>query len=165
MSPAEVRGRNRFEAIGCVNCHSGPMFSVYKSQVIAVPDNRKLAASDAGDNQTYAFRTASLRNLAYTAPYMHSGVFDSLGEVVNFYTRVGRGRRGGRGDGGGGFQGRTQNPNVTRDRLDPLVLQLNMRGGRQDDLVAFLGALNDPDFDRTIPERVPSGLPVGGRIR
>ena len=91
-----------------------------------MPDNGKLAVSDAGINADYAFRTASLRNLAYTAPYMHSGVFDSLREVVNFYNRVGRGGgRGGRRGGG------TQNPNVTRDQLDPLVLRLNLRGGRQ----------------------------------
>jgi cytochrome c peroxidase len=39
-------------------------------------------------------------------------------------------------------------------------------GGRgQRDLIAFLGALNDPAFDRTIPARVPSGLAVGGRLR
>ena len=30
------------------------------------------------------------------------------------------------------------------------------------DIVAFLEALSDPDFDRTVPDSVPSGLPVGG---
>jgi cytochrome c peroxidase len=33
------------------------------------------------------------------------------------------------------------------------------------DLIEFLIALSDDSFDRTIPERVPSGLPVGGNIR
>jgi cytochrome c peroxidase len=32
------------------------------------------------------------------------------------------------------------------------------------DIVAFLGALTDTAFDRTIPARVPSGLPPGGRV-
>jgi hypothetical protein len=32
------------------------------------------------------------------------------------------------------------------------------------DIVAFLGALTDTEFDRTIPGRVPSGLPPGGSI-
>lgn len=36
--------------------------------------------------------------------------------------------------------------------------------GRRLELVAFLEALNDDEFDRTVPERGPSGLPVGGRI-
>ena len=31
-------------------------------------------------------------------------------------------------------------------------------------LLEFLRALDDPAFDRTIPQRVPSGLPVGGRL-
>jgi len=33
------------------------------------------------------------------------------------------------------------------------------------DIIAFLNALTDTNFDRTIPARVPSGLPPGGRIR
>lgn len=33
------------------------------------------------------------------------------------------------------------------------------------DIVVFLEALTDPSFDRTVPERVPSGLPPGGQIR
>jgi cytochrome c peroxidase len=39
-----------------------------------------------------------------------------------------------------------------------------MRGRGQRELIAFLHALDDPGFDRTIPDRVPSGLPVGGRL-
>jgi cytochrome c peroxidase len=123
-----------------------------------VPDNPKLSASDSGVNKTYAFRTASLRNLSATAPYMHNGVFASLNDVINFYQRINRGggRRGG---------GRGTNPQVSRDQIDPLARQLNMRGRGQRDIIAFLGALNDPDFDKTMPDRVPSGLPVGGRLQ
>ena len=33
------------------------------------------------------------------------------------------------------------------------------------DIIAFLNALTDTNFDRTIPARVPSGLPPGGLIR
>jgi cytochrome c peroxidase len=32
------------------------------------------------------------------------------------------------------------------------------------DIIAFLEALTDEDFDKVIPARVPSGLPVGGLI-
>jgi hypothetical protein len=32
------------------------------------------------------------------------------------------------------------------------------------DIPAFLDALNDARFDRQVPPRVPSGLPVGGAI-
>jgi cytochrome c peroxidase len=50
---------------------------------------------------------------------------------------------------------------VTRDQIDPLARGLRLGGRGQRDLIAFLEAPNDPNFDRTIPERVPSGLPVG----
>jgi cytochrome c peroxidase len=149
----------RFESTGCLNCHNGPMFSDFTAHVLGVPDNPKLPQSDAGVNNTYAFRTASLRNLNATGPYMHNGVFTSLSEVINFYQRIsgGGGRRAGRGT--------APNLQVSRDQIDPLVLRLNMRGRGQRDLMAFLRALNDPSFDKTIPERVPSGLPVGGRLQ
>jgi cytochrome c peroxidase len=57
------------------------------------------------------------------------------------------------------------NPQVNRDQIDTLARQLNMRGGGQQDLIAFLRALDDPSFDRTVPEQVPSGLAVGGRLQ
>jgi cytochrome c peroxidase len=154
MNAAELRGMRRFERIGCANCHSGPMFSDFKLHVLGVPDNPKLAVSDGGQGNSYAFRTASLRNLTLTAPYMHSGVFATLEDVLEFYDDV-RSRRGG---------ARNRNHYVDREQLDPLLRRL--RGVDEDDpdLIAFLRALSDESFDKTIPLRVPSGLPVGGRI-
>ena len=159
LSAEQVRGMERFESAGCIQCHSGPMFSDFASHVLGVPDSAKLSESDSGVNHTYAFRTPSLRNLGSTAPYMHNGAFATLPEVINFYQRVSRG--GGR----GGRGGRAVNPNVSRDQIDPLARALNMRGRGQRDLVAFLRALDDLSFDRTVPARVPSGLPVGGRLQ
>ena len=157
MSEAAVRGMDRFQRIGCVNCHKGPMFSDYKLHVLGVPDNRLLTQTDAGGvDGGYAFRTASLRNLRYTAPYMHSGVLEDLQDVLRFYNRVQR---------GGGNRPGARNTNVSRDQLDPLVRQLRGVGRGNGDLLAFLDALNDEAFDRTIPARVPSGLAVGGNIR
>ena len=170
LSPEQLRGMERFQSVGCINCHSGPMFSDFATHVLAVPDSPKLAESDSGVNKTYAFRTASLRNLSATAPYMHNGAFATLPEVVNFYQRISRGGgRGGGGRGGGGRGGGGRpalvNPQVSRDQIDPLARQLNMRGRGQGDLIAFLRALDDPNFDRTVPDRVPSGLPVGGQLQ
>jgi len=160
LSAEQLRGMEQFQSVGCINCHNGPMLSDFATHVLAVPDNPKLPASDAGVNNTYAFRTPSLRNLSATAPYMHNGIFATLPEVVGFYQRINRGvgrRDGGRGGGG--------NPQVGPDQVDPLVRQLNMRFREQGDLIAFLRALDDPNFDRTVPDRVPSGLPVGGRLQ
>ena len=55
--------------------------------------------------------------------------------------------------------------NVSRDQLDPLLRQLRGVDDDDEDLLAFLAALSDGSFDRTTPQRVPSGLAVGGRIR
>jgi cytochrome c peroxidase len=162
LTPEQVRGMERFQSVGCIECHNGPMLSDFVAHVLAVPDNSKLRESDSGVNKMYAFRTPSLRNLGATAPYMHNGAFATLPDVVAFYQRISRG--GGR---RGGFFGgaRGINANVTGDQIDPLVRQLNMRGRGQPDIIAFLRSLDDPDFDRTIPEKVPSGLPVGGRVQ
>ena len=157
MNASEIRGMRRFERIGCANCHSGPMFSDFKLHVLGVPDNPKLAASDGGKDGSYAFRTASLRNLTLTAPYMHSGVFVTLEDVLEFYDDV-RSRR-------GGARNRNRNQYVGREQLDPLLQRLRGVDEDDSDLVAFLRALSDETFDRAIPARVPSGLPVGGRIQ
>jgi cytochrome c peroxidase len=95
----------------------------------------------------YAFRTASLRNLRYTAPYMHNGRFSTLGGVLEFYDDL------------------PENPNVRRRDVDPLARRLNDPDDAADAIIAFLGALNDDSFDKSIPSRVPSGLNVGGRIQ
>ncbi|HET6745420.1 MAG TPA: cytochrome-c peroxidase, partial [Candidatus Limnocylindria bacterium] len=149
MTPDQVRGMEQFDRAGCANCHSGPMFSDFKPHVLGVPDNARLTGSDAGIAGSYAFRTPSLRNLRYTAPYMHSGTFQTLQDVLGFY-RAGRRR--------------PQNPNVRRDQLDPLLGQVNVGRGNFD-IIAFLNALNDEGFDKRIPSRVPSGLTPGGNIQ
>ena len=160
MTRDQIEGMRRFERVGCANCHNGPMFSDYKVHVLGVPDNDVLPQSDRGmaDMPTalrtssfvgtpYAFRTASLRNLKFTAPYMHSGVFRTLFDVIEFYDDV------------------PENPNVGRREVDPLARQLDDPDDEAGAIIAFLEALNDDTFDKTIPPRVPSGLNLGGRIQ
>jgi cytochrome c peroxidase len=171
MTEKQVRGMQRFEEIGCIRCHNGPMFSDYKLHVMGVPDNPALPASDGGAQKppcpaspqeprtaasraacdSYAFRTASLRNLQFTFPYGHNGTFRTLSAVVGFYEST--------------IAGSSRNPNVRYEELDPLLRELKNVDEEDVDLIEFLYALSDGSFDRTIPERVPSGLPVGGRIR
>jgi cytochrome c peroxidase len=149
MSQAQIRGMRQFERVGCINCHNGPMFSDYKLHVLGIPDNRKLPVSDDGVEQTYAFRTPSLRNLEFTAPYMHNGIFSDLDDVLDFYDR--RGRRG-------------RNQHLEREQLDPLLRALDDVDDNERGIIEFLNALNDESFDKKIPATVPSGLNPGGRI-
>lgn len=151
LTDDQVQGMLLFKDEGCPICHSGPMFSDYKLHVLSVPDNPNLVNSDAGAGGTYAFRTPSLRNVGLTAPYMHSGVFQTLKQVMNFYDQIG--------------EPISQNPHVLPQQLDPDIQRVALREVEQQQVIAFLNALTDPSFNRYIPARVPSGLNPGGNIR
>ncbi|NIJ54730.1 cytochrome-c peroxidase [Dyadobacter arcticus] len=148
MSDAQKRGMVLFLQNGCNACHNGPMFSDYKTHVLGVVDNEKLGFSDKGQDDNYAFRTPTLRNVSLTAPYMHSGKQQTLEEVLNFYDLVR--------DGGAAL-----NSNVKVNQLDSL---LKPRVTQSSDLVEFLRALTDHSFDKSVPANVPSRLPVGGNL-
>jgi cytochrome c peroxidase len=149
MTPLQVRGMNAFQTVGCAACHSGPMFSDYQLHVLSVPDNAKSTVSDNG-NVAYAFRTQSLRNVSLTAPFMHSGVFQSLDDVLRFYGRI--------------AGGNSQNPNLNIRQVDPKIRDVRIQNNR-DAIVAFINALADNNFDKSVPTAVPSKLNVGGNIR
>jgi len=148
LTTQQGQGLNAFVQSGCQKCHSGPMLSDYQLHVLGVADNSKLTTSDSGQNGTYAFRTPSLRNLAVTAPYMHSGVLTTLAAVLQFYD-AGRGTP------------TSANPKVPRTSLDPLFPRTV---NNQQAIIAFLGSLNSDSYDKRIPAQVPSGLSVGGNI-
>jgi cytochrome c peroxidase len=139
------------------------MLSDFDLHAEGVAENPLLAVADSGGGR-FRFRTPSLRNVGLTAPYMHNGMLATLEEVLEFYDR-----------------GQSENPNVANrsrrgdeDRRDDQTvtgrLDRRFRGvddmSEQEmrDIIAFLESLSGEDFDRTIPERVPSGLPPGGRI-
>jgi cytochrome c peroxidase len=165
LTAQQRRGLETFDEAGCDRCHDGPMFSDFDHHAEGVPEHPLLAQPDSGAGR-FRFRTPSLRNVALTAPYMHNGMLATLQDVLRFYDN-----------------GRSENPNVSnerdrdrgrdRGRNDNAIARLsgqfrrvdNMSQGEMTDIVAFLNALTDTNFDRTIPPRVPSGLPPGGRIR
>lgn len=150
LSGSEQEGLQLFLKAGCAKCHNGPMFSDFKLHTMGVADSPLLPASDAGPNNRYAFRTPTLRNLSRTAPYMHNGTIQTLQHVLTFYEDL-RGNP-------------VANPHVTRDQLDPLTKHLRVEFRDISTIIEFLNTLNDDTFDRTIPRRVPSGLPVSGRL-
>jgi len=81
---------------GCVTCHNGKLLSDGRHHNIAFPQagpgkgdtndddfGRERETRDA--DHRYQFRTASLLNIAQTAPYSHSGAYQSLEDVVRHY--------------------------------------------------------------------------------
>lgn len=151
MSTREIEGMQLFVSTGCASCHSGPMFSDFKTHVLGVADNDKLAFVDSGFQQSFAFRTPSLRNLRFTRPYMHNGKIPTLESVLTFYEDL-RGKD-------------LPNKHIQRSQVDTLALQLKLEFKNISTIIEFLNALNDDKYDKTIPASVPSGLTVGGKIQ
>ncbi|RMF83757.1 MAG: photosynthetic protein synthase I, partial [Nitrospinota bacterium] len=80
------------------------------------------------------FITPTLRELKYTAPYMHNGVFQTLEEVVEFYNQ------------GGGKE----------DPLkDPSLKPLGLTQAEKKALIAFLESLSSPQPILVEPVEVP----------
>ena len=90
-----------FAATGCTACHSGPVFngpampvgSAFLVKVPTFPDSAYVGeyalADDPGrfsttgtDSDRHLWRVPTLRNLQYTAPYMHNGTVKDLAEAV-----------------------------------------------------------------------------------
>jgi cytochrome c peroxidase len=150
LSEAEKEGMQLFIEVGCAKCHNGPMFSDYKMHVLGVPDNPKLLERDLGFENSGAFRTASLRNLRFTFPFMHNGSMKSIKEILEFYEDI--------------ANGKSRNPNIPIEDIDPLARALKLKVRDFGPLTNFLLSLNDDNFDKSVPEEVPSKLPVGGNI-
>lgn len=151
MSDDALEGMQEFISVGCVNCHNGPMFSDYEPHTLSVPDHPSVF--DDGTTGDFDFRTPTLRNLDFSAPYMHNGAFESLREVLEFYNDISRGN------------GDSENPNVADNEIDEDARDLDLDRGDINEILTFLNSLNDSDFDKTVPSSVPSGLPVGGNIQ
>ncbi len=181
LSDLERRGAELFfgEA-NCVSCHSGALLTDQETHCIASPQlgpgkdeetgddfGRELETKSADDR--YAFRTPPLRNVELTAPFMHSGAYATLEEVVRHHMHPEETLR--------GYNGASL-PSTHRgsvltaaelhdDMVDYLSPELGDCSGMGDEeveaLVAFLKSMTDPsarDMSDLVPTSVPSGLSI-----
>lgn len=138
LTPQEQNGLNVFmdETRGdCFHCHGNPNNPLWTDNVF---HNNGLDSnfSDLGlggvtgnSNDNGKFKSPSLRNLAYTAPYMHDGRFNTIEEVIEFYST--------------GLQ--------HSSTIDTLMKKVefggvNLTEQEKADLKAFLLTLSDPSF-------------------
>ena len=138
LTPQELNGFNVFmdEAKGdCFHCHgsnNNPLWTdnkFHNNGLDASFTDLGLGAITGDPADNGKFKSPSIRNLAFTAPYMHDGRFATLEEVINHYSE--------------GLQ-----PSAT---IDPLMKKVSQGGVGllpQDkaDLKAFLLTLSDSDF-------------------
>jgi cytochrome c peroxidase len=124
------------EGADCFHCHGGggvPLFTTNlfynngKDTVFNDPRDRFSITGNLRDKGAY--RAPTLRNIEFTAPYMHDGRFTTLEEVIDFYSHDVK----------------------MSDHVHPLMHHAH-RGGVQltpkqkQDLLAFIRTLRDEDF-------------------
>lgn len=97
LSPSAKKGLDLFRSKArCFTCHELPTSGTVDPEFINVGLHPPAKDSDPGryavtkrDEDLRAFTVPDLRNLKYTAPYMHDGSLATLRDVVDFYDRGG----------------------------------------------------------------------------
>jgi cytochrome c peroxidase len=162
---------------GCVQCHSGDLFSDEQHHTIGAPQfgpgkgninnhdfGRENISGDAVDR--FRIRTPSLLNIDVTAPFMHTGAYETLQQVLRHYDNPNNTVDDFFDDGGwctlqqfdnvqdceSLYPNARQNSNAVlaksnteRNRNDPAALpNINLNNGQRNDIIAFLRTLTDP---------------------
>jgi len=150
LSENEIEGLNIFRSFvaRCAECHTPPLFTNQQIAVIGAPEPEGMAI-DVGAQKTFkeprlkaGFKVPTLRNIDRTAPYMHSGSFDSLHAVAEFYN---------------GGRGHAVSEGVDL-QLHWHISSPDLSDYELDRLVDFMGTLTDESLKPQIPQWLPSGL-------
>ncbi|QDT41561.1 Cytochrome c551 peroxidase precursor [Gimesia alba] len=139
MSKSALRGMDLFfsEKVNCAACHVGPNMTDEKYHNLGVgmdakkPDLGRYEVTKQ-EKDKGAFKTPTIRNVEFSAPYMHDGSQKTLEEVVEHYNKGG-----------------TPNP-----YLSEKVKKLNLSDQDKKDLVAFMKACSGP-FPKVETGRLP----------
>ncbi|BAM03498.1 cytochrome-c peroxidase [Phycisphaera mikurensis] len=140
LTDAELRGLHLYRTEArCMNCHDGPEMSDGKLHVTGL----SLSGTPREDLGAYAvtgrpedsgaFRTPTLRNIAKTGPYMHHGLFESLPVTLRAYN--------------GGMPTQRDRINDPADPVpvkSPLLHELGLDDAQLGDLEAFLRSTTEP---------------------
>ena len=129
LNESEMRGMQLFNSsrCNCSVCHSGLFFTDLKFHNTGTTTHyfdrgRYYVTKDLNDRGL--FLTPSLRNVEFSAPYMHNGEYSNLYEIIENYNRGGR----------AWFNRST------------LLKPLNLTVQEKQDIIAFLKSLSDKEF-------------------
>lgn len=139
MSESARRGREVFfsDRGRCTTCHVGPNLTdeLYHNLGVGMdaedPDLGRYVVTNVEADKG-AFKTPTIRNVEWTAPYMHDGSQKTLEEVVEWYDRGGH-------------------PNA---HLSEKVVPLKLTAQEKADLVEFMRACTGP-FPKVETARLP----------
>lgn len=132
FTPEELEGYNLFKQ-KCASCHNEPLFtdgSFRNNGLAPSPINDTgLYIATLKETDRYKFKVPSLRNLQYTAPFMHDGRFLTLAGVLEHYNSEVK-----------------NTPN-----LDPLLIRgsgfgISLSETEKSRITTFLSTLNDEEF-------------------
>jgi len=127
ISQSAFRGWNIFQVIKCNNCHDGLLFTDQQFHNIGIgmeqpePDPGRFKVTNRPED-TGAFKTPTLRDVAKSAPYFHDGSAKTLEEAVDIML------------GGGKPNHYLDTKNLKPQRLGP---------DQREDLLNFLRALTE----------------------
>ncbi|WP_258541129.1 cytochrome-c peroxidase [Parvicella tangerina] len=115
----------------CASCHQAPLFTSNEFVWNGLPvdsslnDFGRMKITNSSEDSLH-FKIPTLRNIEFSYPYMHDGRFQTLREVLNFYT--------------------SEVP-LENDHLDHrLQRPISLTDHEKTDLVAFLLTLTDKEF-------------------
>lgn len=157
LNETEIKGMNVFRSFvaRCAECHTPPLFTNQQIAVIGTPEPAG-RPFDVGAGTTAetaklrgGFKVPTLRNVALTAPYMHSGRFTSLEEAAEFYSK-GRGHAVPKGE------------NLL---LHWHIWEPKLSAEENQQIAAFLQSLTDQSLTPQLPTQLPSGLPLPAEVR
>lgn len=126
ISQSAYRGWNIFQAIKCNNCHDGVLFTDQQYHNVGIgmdqkePDVGRFTVTKKPED-TGAFKTPTLRDVARSAPYFHDGSAKTLEEALDIMLAGGK-----------------PNQYLDKKNLEPRKVLPEMR----EDLLNFLRSLN-----------------------
>lgn len=185
LSAAALNGAALFYgAAGCAQCHSGPLLTDMEFHNIGVPQVGPGKGAEApldygrareteDEKELFAFRTPPLRNVSITGPWMHNGVYLTLEKTVRHHLNpvqivadydYGQLSALMKED----YLGVTAVHAAALSAPSFAMPQIDLSEAEVAAILAFLESLTSPtarDLSFTIPDAVPSGLPVGGAIQ
>ncbi len=134
LTQAEAQGFEIFfsEIGDCFHCHSTILFTdnlFHNNGMDANFTDVGLGEISGNANDIGKFKTPTLRNIEFTAPFMHDGRFETIEDVVDFYSE--------------GV--------VWSETIDPLMKKVGQGGlhltdDQKENLIAFLKTLTDESY-------------------